>query len=82
MSIFTVSHHMEDEVEDEDGVVDPHRDEDDEPGPTRSLIQTQNLKYSDGISWNDSPVISLNLDRGNFRYLTITPCLKSPLKLF
>lgn len=50
MSIFTVSHHMEDEVEDEDGVVDPHRDEDDEPGPTRSLIQTQNLKSSDGIS--------------------------------
>ncbi len=47
---------MEDEVKDEDGVVDPHRDEDNEPGPTCSLIQTQNLKYSGGISWKDSSV--------------------------
>ena len=31
------------QVENEDGVVNPHRDEDYKPGPSGSLIQTQNL---------------------------------------
>ena len=43
VTVLAVRDDVEDEVEDEDAVVDPHRDEDDEPGPTSSLVQTQNL---------------------------------------
>jgi len=43
VSVLAVCDHVEDEVEDEDAVVDPHRDEHDEPGPTGSLVKTEDL---------------------------------------
>lgn len=39
--MFAVCDQVDQKVDEEDGVVDPHGDEDDEPGPAGSLVQTK-----------------------------------------
>ena len=43
MAVLAVADDVEDEVEDEDAVVDPHRDENNEPGPSCALVKSKNL---------------------------------------
>ena len=42
-----VGDHLEGEVDDEDAVVEPHRNEDDEPRPPRSLIEPEDEQYEE-----------------------------------
>ena len=40
-----VGDHGENQVDEEYGVIEPQGDENDEPGPSHSFIQSQNQKY-------------------------------------
>jgi len=44
MMVPTVRYHREDEVDEEDGIIQPQGDEHNEPGPTNSLIKSENQK--------------------------------------
>ena len=43
VSVFAVGDDVKDEVQNEDAVVDPHRDENNEPGPSCALVKSKNL---------------------------------------